>query len=313
MGWSETRLGKRVLLVAVVVQLLVASAIVGLWAFPEAILLYWSLSIKSEICPWIETFNGLREAERTIEAQERAAERCQLIRRDEGGLQLWSTPIGEMWFPPSTEAQNIHFVVAQSQIDAYSGIPIREGDVVIDCGGFVGDWTKFALAAGAEKVVTVEPSQDALECIRRNLANEISEGRVILYPKGVWDQDERRYLGLADGNPASNSVTEDTSGPGEWIDLTSIDKMVAELGLEKIDVIKMDIEGAETRALRGARATLNRFQPRLAVATEHTEDILQNNHDVIKVVREIAPFYAPKCGYCVLAGEVVPLTVYFVQ
>ncbi|HUG81374.1 MAG TPA: FkbM family methyltransferase [Bryobacterales bacterium] len=313
MGWTETRFGKRILLAAIVVQLLVASVIVGLWAFPEVILLYWSLTIKSEICPWYESFSGLREAARTTDAQARAAEHSELIRRDENGLQLWSTPLGELWFPKSTEAQFVHFVIAQSQVDAYSGIPVREGDVVLDCGGFVGDWTKFALAAGASKVITVEPSHDALECIRRNLADEISQGRVILYPKGVWDKDERLYLGSVEGNPAGNSVTSETSGPGEWIELTTVDKIVVELGLDRIDVIKMDIEGAETRALRGARATLNRFRPRLAVATEHTEDILQNNRDVITVVREIAPFYSPKCGYCVLAGEVVPFTLYFVQ
>ena len=275
--------------------------------------LYWSLAHESEICPWIEAFNGLREAGETTKAQERAAEESRLVRRDDSGLQLWSTPIGEMWFPQSTEPQYVHFVVAQSQVDAYSGTPVHKGDVVLDCGGFVGDWTKFALAAGASKVITMEPSHEALECIRRNLADEISEGRVVLYPKGVWDQDERLYLGSVEGNPAGNSVTGDNSGAGEWIDLTSIDKIVAELGLERVDVIKMDIEGAETRALRGAAATLNHFRPRLAVATEHTDDILQNNHDVIQVVHEIAPFYSPQCGYCTLAGGVVPWTLYFVQ
>ena len=205
-------------------------------------------------------------------------------------------------------------MIAQYKVQAYPGLRIRKGDVVLDCGGFVGDWTRFALSAGAWRVVTVEPSSENLECLRRNLSREIREGRVLVYSKGLWDGDARLYLQHREGNPAAHSVTGGSSGSGEWIDLTSIDKMVADLAMDRVDVIKMDIEGAETRAIRGARTTLNRFRPRLAVATEHTMDVLQNNRNVIEAVREIAPFYRPRCGYCRVTDRgVVPETLYFVQ
>jgi propanediol dehydratase large subunit len=105
----------------------------------------------------------------------------------------------------------------------------------------------------------------------------------------------------------------DQRGPtGETIQLTTIDAVVRELGLQRLDVVKMDVEGAEVRALRGARETLNRFRPRLAVATEHTSDFIQNNRDVIATVNAIAPFYRYRCGYCSLEGKtIIPETLYF--
>ena len=88
--------------------------------------------------------------------------------------------------------------------------------------------------------------------------------------------------------------------------------MVADLGLDDLDLIKMDIEGAETRAILGARETLNRFRPRLAIATEHTEDVLQNNRNVIAAMRDVAPGYSMRCGFCRLTDSgFVPETLYF--
>jgi hypothetical protein len=44
---------------------------------------------------------------------------------------------------------------------------------------------------------------------------------------------------------------------------------VSELRLPRVDFIKMDIEGAEQKALAGAAATLRAFRPRMALAAYH--------------------------------------------
>ena len=49
----------------------------------------------------------------------------------------------------------------------------------------------------------------------------------------------------------------------------SIDDFVKEEKLPKVDVIKMDIEGAELDALRGAEETIRTFKPRLAISVYH--------------------------------------------
>jgi FkbM family methyltransferase len=274
---------------------------------------YWTLFRNSDICTPSQAWAGLGEYLDTEEASKWAAARSRFRGVGEFGLQEWDTPFGVMWFPRGAEAWTVHFALAQFKIGAYPGAPIRAGDTVIDCGGYVGDWTKWALLAGASRVVTVEPAAAQLECIRRNLAEEIRQGRVILYPKGVWDREERLYLSHNESNPAADAVTGEKTAVGEYIDLTTIDSIVTELKLDRVDVLKMDIEGAEIRAIRGARNSLNRFRPRLAIATEHTPDMLKNNRDVIRAIREVAPFYRMRCGYCAPIAEIVtPQTLYFV-
>ncbi len=236
-----------------------------------------------------------------------------LVRRDDAGFQLWRSEVGEWWFPPSTREDYVRYAFGQYALNAYPGLPIPKGGIVVDAGGFVGDFAKFAFASGASKVVIFEPAEDALECIHRNLGKELVEGKAILVPKGIWDREERLFLGEdTGGNPAANAITDERKESGNWIDVTTLDQALRTLGIAKVDVIKMDIEGAEVRALAGAKTTIQRDHPRLAVATEHTEDRVKNNHEVIKVMEQIEPRYARTCGYCVIEGRaLVPQTLYF--
>ena len=71
-------------------------------------------------------------------------------------------------------------------------------------------------------------------------------GRVIVYPKGVWNKDDVLPLHVC-RNSAGDSVTLDLD-PGQQVinvPLTTIDKVVAELHLPRVDFIKMDIKGSE--------------------------------------------------------------------
>ena len=272
-----------------------------------------AISANRELCGWLDATRGLQEQVATARAFAQAARVGRLVRLDGQGHQLWETPFGPWWFPKGASKESVHFAIAQYQVTAYPGLAVRKGDVVLDCGGFVGDWSHWALQAGAAKVVLFEPAAGQLECIRRNLAEPLRDGRVVLIPKGVWDREEELVLSHWDDNPAGHSVT-DVRGPlGETISLTTIDRVVEELGLDRVDAIKMDIEGAEVRAVHGARRTLARFRPRLAIATEHTADKFENNRNVIAAVKSVAPFYKSRCGYCGVDREnrILPETLYF--
>ncbi len=72
------------------------------------------------------------------------------------------------------------------------------------------------------------------------------------------------------------------------IAVSPLDALVRELSLDRVDFIKMDIEGSEARALKGAEATLRRFRPRLAVCTYHGE---QDPRDVPDIIRAVDPSY----------------------
>ena len=100
---------------------------------------------------------------------------------------------------------------------------------------------------GRKRWFRIEISPSSVECIRRNLAAETAGGRVIVYPKGVWDKDDTLTLNLDDTNFAANSVVmcPESAHPSVLVPLTTIDKLVAALKLPRVDFIKMDIEGGD--------------------------------------------------------------------
>lgn len=191
----------------------------------------------------------------------------------DAAYERWRTPYGQFWIPKRPLSRESLFdMLAERRADIYGGRQrgVRKGNVVIDCGSNVGTFVAEALEAGASQVVACEPSPGNAECVRRNFAGELSARRVILYPKGLWHETTTLRMSLG-GSPAGDSFLKD-SGEGLELPVTTIDALVSELGLDRVDFIKMDIEGAERNALRGGRVVIERFRPRLAVSAYHLPD-----------------------------------------
>ncbi|MGB9878164.1 MAG: FkbM family methyltransferase, partial [bacterium] len=70
-------------------------------------------------------------------------------------------------------------------------------------------------------------------------------------------------------NIERESIRESLTGAMEEVKAMRIDTIVEELGLGRVDFIKMDIEGAEVDALLGAERTITQFKPKLAICTYH--------------------------------------------
>ncbi len=52
--------------------------------------------------------------------------------------------------------------------------------------------------------------------------------------------------------------------------MTTLDEVTHELGLQKVDLVKIDVEGAEGTVLRGAEGTLSRFRPLLIIELDRS-------------------------------------------
>jgi FkbM family methyltransferase len=185
------------------------------------------------------------------------------------GLELWDTPRGKFWVAKDNFRTMCH-VFGEQQAEIYGDAErgVHPGDIVLDCGAHFGGFVQTALARGAEKVLAIEINPEALAALHRTFRTEIAAGKVVVYGKGVWDKDET--LGLERTEKVWSSHVR--LGGAEKVQLTTIDKIVAELALPRVDFIKMDIEGAEGPALLGAKAILARHRPRMAIAAYHKPD-----------------------------------------
>jgi FkbM family methyltransferase len=209
------------------------------------------------------------------------------IVRTDGRLALWQSRIGEFWMPPGEGPGTIAEMAEIIEADTYryQGRTVRPGDVVIDCGAHLGSFVRRSLQLGARLVVAIEPSSAKIVCMQRTFASEIAEGRVRLLQLAVWNKDDRLWLA---GEPLLTN-TLSIGGPtpardGEWVEVTTLDTIVQRENLGAVDFVKMDIEGAEVPALEGARETIRRHRPFLAIAVEHTEDLAANARNVIRSV-----------------------------
>jgi hypothetical protein len=100
----------------------------------------------------------------------------------------------------------------------------------------------------------------------------------------------------------------ESSHKGATVPLTTIDRIVVELGLPRVDFIKMDVEGAERRAIAGASDTLTRYKPRLAITTEHGPD---DERTIPQAVRKVRSDYQVECGPCLEANGTIRADVLY--
>ena len=263
-------------------------------------------------CPLGQALDADRNIKLQIRLNGEIVRASRLLEKDPAGYHLFQTPKGRWWVPAGDDYV-LPFDLAEQarQIYGTGKDAVQPGDVALDCGANVGVWTRAALARGAKLVVAFEPAPENIECYRRNYRDEIAAGRVILVPKGVWDKEDVLLLKRDPNNSAADSFVMLKDGSqGVQAPLTTIDKVVEELKLPRVDYIKMDIEGAEARALTGAQSTIARYHPRLSISAEHLPD------DAVKipaVIRKPWAGYQMACGPCLETkdGHVRPDVLYF--
>ena len=154
---------------------------------------------------------------------------------------------------------------------------INRGDIVLDAGANIGDFAlKAALAVGSRgRVIAVEPAPESYAILQRNiLINGFKN--IICQRKALWDQDA--VLCLRESGVASR-VGEGGTSP---VEATTIDSLIKELALDHIDIVKMDIEGAEANAIKNG-AFLRRVRE-IAVEVHG----VQNRGKLIEILRERA-------------------------
>jgi FkbM family methyltransferase len=143
--------------------------------------------------------------------------------------------------------------VAEKYVGGTGYVP-REGDVVVDIGAGIGEFTLWCADAGAQ-VVAFEPDPLAFACLERNVAS-LPDVRV--FSAALWKEHAQlRLHGSAD--TSESSLIED----GKNVRVTDVeawplDQLPAAVALPVIDFMKVDGEGVEPEILAGALRTLRR-------------------------------------------------------
>ncbi len=126
---------------------------------------------------------------------------------------------------------------------------IPKGGTVVDAGAFIGDHTVFYAdrVGPAGQVLAFEPNFAAFECLHHNVQ---------------WMPVTCHHAGLSDATSTAAIATDINAGASHLTDgkgcaLLALDS----LNLQRLDFFKLDVEGFEVRALRGAKDTIHRCRP----------------------------------------------------
>ena len=148
-----------------------------------------------------------------------------------------------------------------------------KGDMIFDCGAHVGNCAIIfsRLVGKTGLVISLEPFEEAFSLLDKRL-QRLKLDNVIAIKKGLWNQPLQLPVTVLYSTLFSRIDPEKISEFSEsdtTIKVTTIDRVVEELKLTRLDMIKMDIEGAEIEALQGSAHTLETLVPCLAVASYH--------------------------------------------
>lgn len=175
---------------------------------------------------------------------------------------------------------------------------IKAGDTVLDIGANIGMFTiKAAKIAGdAGKIIAFEPEPKNIKLLKENTKNLKN---VLIIPKAIGNISGKIELLVHPSSGAHFIVSDLNPDPEDkiiMVQIEKLDKIFEELDLDIVDFVKIDIEGWEMEALKGAVNSLKKIKF-FSIASYHTEnqkseitELLKSNN--FKVINDGEKTYA---------------------
>jgi FkbM family methyltransferase len=137
--------------------------------------------------------------------------------------------------------------------------------MVIDIGASIGSFT-LKVARNVKKVISIEPDPYNLIYLKANVnCNALGE-QVTIVPVALGEENTSSYLKCDYMHGRSRLTDQKTN---TIVTVKSLDNLIGELEINKVDLIKVDVEGHELEVLKGASKTLQKYSPDLVIASYH--------------------------------------------
>ncbi len=224
------------------------------------------------------------------------AHKAVLVARERGLIPAMQTLFPET-HPVLLYSQAANFILNQYEYHGITGI--RQGDIVLDCGGYFGETALFARMQGAARVYVFEPNPDSFDCLQANAQRyDPQQSWFFPVPLAVGDTIGSVAFRMDAEHPACSAL--DDAGT-TTVTMTTLDVWCTENKVAP-DFIKMDLEGAEAQALLGAQQVFRTHRPRCAICLYHQ---LEHMWQLPRLLKLLVPEYRLWCKKSAPAAEFV--------
>ncbi len=178
------------------------------------------------------------------------------------------------WLPQSSFKNFLRRILMRRIGLSFYGLA-NKGDTVVQGGCFmietVAKWSDVVGKDG--KVIIIEISKENIDILRYDIKRR-SLNNVILVHSGVWDKKEEKELSISESSHlsmlnntkiSSKILTKEDFVGTDVVTVDSIDHILEELNITKVNVVNLTISGAEREALRGMNHTIKVNHPRIAI------------------------------------------------
>jgi FkbM family methyltransferase len=194
------------------------------------------------------------------------------------GLELWDDDasrreyLSQVRFRLLADFDGLAHPVAHPQYFPDDLFTYGPAECFVDCGAYDGDTLRVLFerhGPAVHRVIALEPDPVNVATLERYAATARCPGGIVVLPMAAGAARGRVYIETT--GTASSALTTSGAAGAVAIDCAPLDELLAN---ETPTFIKMDIEGAEPQALAGARETIRRHRPVLAVCVYHEQNHL---------------------------------------
>lgn len=182
-----------------------------------------------------------------------------------------------LWIDPNDSmARHIfYFGLWEPAVATHFLASLRAGDNVLDVGASIGQYTVLAgsVTGGTGRRFAVEPGPTG-SILRKNIELNGEEGATVL-DVAAWSTNAELHLSPGDSGTNGLAFVSESAGNGQFRAVRGrrLDEELESRGCNRIDIIKLDVEGAELPALKGLSSLFAKSTPRAIyceVEGEHT-------------------------------------------
>ena len=139
---------------------------------------------------------------------------------------------------------------------------IRPDFQILDVGANIG-CTSILFSDLGQQVVSFEPLARTYDLLQKNISLS-KKNNIKTLPLALGDENKNAEIYFSDTNRSTAFVLDRTSrddGKTALIKVRCLDDLFPEIGIDRFDFMKIDVEGYELRVLKGAEKTIQQFRP----------------------------------------------------